>query len=1081
MQRALRACTALVLVLLASGALTWNISPCYALWESSTAADTTLNLVSNGSFETGPAPGDYLPLDPGSTAIAGWTVTRGQIDYVGIWQSFDGVRSVDLDGTPGFGGIGQTIATTPGVEYRVSFAMAGNSHGLPEPKVLKVTAAGQSAVFSFDASLTSFASMGWQRKTWKFVATGTTAFLEFFSLDTEDGRYGPALDSVAVRAVPATLDSSVLALWHFDEGAGLTLHDASVYHNDGAIHNAAWVPGVAGSALRFDGLTSYVSGPNSPSLRPARDFMVDAWFAVDTFQFAFVAPPDSGGGGIFSNLGPYPWGGGFELGVRESGVFRSDYRVGSPISRFSGYTHLSQTHHFYHAVVVYARALLGVDSMTVVKTYLDDVLTDSVAFVEQVQYAGTDNFYIGTNIDGRAVGSFGIREFPGVIDEITIRKLDLSPAIAPPPPDSARVIMLPLIVANHTKLDTLVFGVHPLATQCIDPALGEAELPPMPPFGVFDARFVDVHPPPLNNCLVNGVRIDLRPSVGSARVDTYLVRFQPSSLGYPIGFSWPPLAGLYAGPVRLVDAINGSLVHIDMKQQLGYVLTTTNVNRLYIIASQDPDTTVPPPPAQRGVPLVVMSGAVRDTLRFGLDPSATYGLDPALGEMEQPPLPPSGVFDARFIEPRPEDAFSYFGLGVTVDLRPFTVMAQVDTYKVKFQPATGSMVSLSWPQLDSLYAGPVRLVDDLTGSLVDINMKAQTVYTVTNPLVHVLKIIATRGFDTTGATSFYRTFSQMDLAERARRLHTGSVPTGANVRDETFVRMGWFNNGLILGIPRRDSTLFYGWVYFRHNTARLPRFLPHTGAPRGFDFYIGGKPWHFSRANPAVKYHDNSLAGEQFVLKFNIGASDAGITPPGFGDLIFSDPSYGTTPFNGLTIRQLAARTDSMLTFFRHYPPLDFVNMNNALRIINYAFRSPVSVYTISPLTVAGDIPLSDVHFLHPNPAPAGYQPQPPVPLEEELPAEMALYQNYPNPFNPVTAIEFDLAAASTVTLRVYNTLGQEVAALLNRVPMDEGRQSVEFDGGGLPSGMYFYRLEITGTDGASASRMLVRKMVLMK
>ena len=40
-------------------------------------------LLSNGSFETGPAPGDALPLSTGSTAISGWVVTRTSIDYVG--------------------------------------------------------------------------------------------------------------------------------------------------------------------------------------------------------------------------------------------------------------------------------------------------------------------------------------------------------------------------------------------------------------------------------------------------------------------------------------------------------------------------------------------------------------------------------------------------------------------------------------------------------------------------------------------------------------------------------------------------------------------------------------------------------------------------------------------------------------------------------------------------------------------------------------------------------------------------------------------------------------------------------------
>ena len=49
------------------------------------------NLLVNGGFEHGPAVGGYLSLDPGSTAIEGWKVTRGQIDYIGDnWRAAEG-------------------------------------------------------------------------------------------------------------------------------------------------------------------------------------------------------------------------------------------------------------------------------------------------------------------------------------------------------------------------------------------------------------------------------------------------------------------------------------------------------------------------------------------------------------------------------------------------------------------------------------------------------------------------------------------------------------------------------------------------------------------------------------------------------------------------------------------------------------------------------------------------------------------------------------------------------------------------------------------------------------------------------
>ena len=88
-------------------------------------------------------------------------------------------------------------------------------------------------------------------------------------------------------------------------------------------------------------------------------------------------------------------------------------------------------------------------------------------------------------------------------------------------------------------------------------------------------------------------------------------------------------------------------------------------------------------------------------------------------------------------------------------------------------------------------------------------------------------------------------------------------------------------------------------------------------------------------------------------------------------------------------------------------------------------------------------------------------------------PAQFTLGQNYPNPFNPSTTIEFALPKASSVELKVYTTLGQEVATLVQET-MSAGRHTVSFNAGRLASGLYFYR--ISAGDFNS-----VRKMMLVK
>lgn len=69
------------------------------------------------------------------------------------------------------------------------------------------------------------------------------------------------------------------------------------------------------------------------------------------------------------------------------------------------------------------------------------------------------------------------------------------------------------------------------------------------------------------------------------------------------------------------------------------------------------------------------------------------------------------------------------------------------------------------------------------------------------------------------------------------------------------------------------------------------------------------------------------------------------------------------------------------------------------------------------------------------------------------------LQQNYPNPFNPITHIEYSTPKSSYITLKVYNILGQEVMILFQGV-RQPGNYTVNFNGNGLPSGVYLYQLK---------------------
>jgi hypothetical protein len=88
------------------------------------------------------------------------------------------------------------------------------------------------------------------------------------------------------------------------------------------------------------------------------------------------------------------------------------------------------------------------------------------------------------------------------------------------------------------------------------------------------------------------------------------------------------------------------------------------------------------------------------------------------------------------------------------------------------------------------------------------------------------------------------------------------------------------------------------------------------------------------------------------------------------------------------------------------------------------------------------------------------------------IPANFGLAQNYPNPFNPTTELSFSLPVASQYTLTVYNVTGQKVTEFSGA--KEAGTHTITFNGDGMASGVYFYKL-VAGNFSAT------KKMVLLK
>ena len=97
------------------------------------------------------------------------------------------------------------------------------------------------------------------------------------------------------------------------------------------------------------------------------------------------------------------------------------------------------------------------------------------------------------------------------------------------------------------------------------------------------------------------------------------------------------------------------------------------------------------------------------------------------------------------------------------------------------------------------------------------------------------------------------------------------------------------------------------------------------------------------------------------------------------------------------------------------------------------------------------------------------------------LPDKFVLYQNYPNPFNPETNISYQISDFSQVSLKIYDALGREVAALVNEFQRP-GKYAVQLSAFDyrLTSGVYFYRLKVYAP-GSAGSFIDTKKFVLLK
>ncbi|MBX7042952.1 MAG: T9SS type A sorting domain-containing protein [Ignavibacteria bacterium] len=492
------------------------------------------------------------------------------------------------------------------------------------------------------------------------------------------------------------------------------------------------------------------------------------------------------------------------------------------------------------------------------------------------------------------------------------------------------------------------------------------------------------------------------------------------------------------------------------------------------------------------------AGSVNDSITFGMSPAGTNGLDTCLGEVLVPPPPPIGVFDCRFILPT-NDA-------VKTDFRKDTV--QNINWRMTFQPSvSGYPVTFTWNNQTLPSTGTFFLKDEITGTIVNVNMRNVTSYTLTNSGITSLKIEYLYNQTLSGSVSPGWNIVSVPL-RTTDMLYTALFP---GVASEAYTYSGgyvsismlsngtgyWmrFNNNAnynFTGYPWSPENMIVsaGWNLIGPFDENIPvntilsnpagivssGYFGYTGGYYNPDTLKVGKGYWIRTTMAGYLYKgatDNQPATaenplEKFVkLSLSGGEEISASLYLGNAEEINSDYSLPPVPPQGIFDARFG--TDKMV---------EVLGRNHQIRITPSQNEIVLSVDNAKGMKfrvkdeIDGTILNKELTEESPVIVPANLST---IMLEmiDALPLTYELSQNYPNPFNPATVINYQVPNDGVVKITVYDVLGREVKQLVNGF-RSAGRYETRFDAGSLSSGVYFYRMNAGSFD-------VIKKMMVVK
>ena len=493
---------------------------------------------------------------------------------------------------------------------------------------------------------------------------------------------------------------------------------------------------------------------------------------------------------------------------------------------------------------------------------------------------------------------------------------------------------------------------------------------------------------------------------------------------------------------------------------------------------------------------------VKDSLILGTSPFATNGIDTCLGERSIPPVPPLGVFDVRFLLPNPptNDASK-------IDFRydPSNDMF----WTMSFQPSSaGYPITFTWDNTAFPSTGLFYLKDLLGGIVVNVNMKNQNSYTLTNTGITSLKIEFS--YFITMPLTVKANWNIISVPLKSTDMSVARIfPNAASLAYKysgSYVPADSFANGKGYWLKfNRDTT------YNQTGLVTSPKNIPVSSGWNLIGPFDENIPVSSIISVPsgivtssyygyvsAYTIADTLKKGKGYWVQANATGilmkntaenmivSNAGDSLNNFTRIMISDRDNNSTTLYLANSNQISQNYD-----LPPAPPQGIFDVRFGSDKIVESFGQDHNIkFNSASIPVRIKIENMQNHRLRLVDAVTGNlfnkvieegveielnQNLDNLILVEEsiLPVTYSLSQNYPNPFNPSTTIKYQIPADGNVRIIIYDVLGKEVQMLVNRFEK-AGNYEISFNASNLASGVYFYKMQ-------SGSFSDIKRMLILK